>query len=466
MGGHAQAARFIVNMTTGKAKASGTLKEREVYKQELITRFIRSKTHPTIGMAWSQIEGTTFTGEEAEWSKDLVDLMIPMNVEDMYEVFNNSLPNQGDGIPWSQLATNIAGSIASSSGWGANTYFTADDVIRTYFPTTDGTRYRYKDMEPYIQNLAKLFIPETKIIMGEQRSKVRTIDEIMGIWLEETVGSKKGQLDVQELSKARLYLLQRMIKQNDKGNWIVVDNDVIKRATNTETGEINAADLGYKLFQKAIKTGADFDKSKSDIYNAKWGVPPEEDEDKELTSKEKAKKEFHDMADQVRDRELAPAGFDPTIYDPLLKAWEDKYAPRLSELQDEEGNFTNEAIDAIENNPNFLYKYVSEEWNYTIRNSNFNPIPIGIIYTIQNYGIKKDGTRSAYNRYAWEKWILPQMLREEHMKTLNFTDMPSGMLNIPVHKDRSMTPNLLQRMVYYNIEINHDGTTGKGLPNE
>lgn len=464
LGGHAQAARFIVNMTTGKAKSSGTLREREIHKQELITRFIRSKTHPTIGMAWSQIQGTTFTGEEFEWEKDYLDLMLSMNVEDIYELVNNSLPTQGDGIPWSQIGGNIVGGILSSSGFGAQTYFTADDVIRTYFPTTDGTRYRYKDMELYIQNLAKLFIPETKRIMGEQRSKERTIDAIMGIWLEETVGSKKGQLNTQELSKARLYLLQRMIEQDDDGDWIVVDNDVIKRATNAETGEVNAADLGYKLFQKAIEVGARFDQSKSDIYNTKWGVPPEEDEDKELTSNEQAKKEYHDIAEQARDRELAPAGYDPTIADPLRKAWEDRYAPALPKLQDEDGNFTDEAIDAIENNPSILNRYVSEEWKYTIRNSNFNPIPIGILYTIQNYGIKTDGTRSSYNKYAWEKWILPQILREEHMKTLNFTHMPSGMLNIPVQEDRKLTPNLLQQMVYYNIELNHDGTSGKGLP--
>ena len=50
------------------------------------------------------------------------------------------------------------------------------------------------------------------------------------------------------------------------------------------------------------------------------------------------------------------------------------------------------------------------------------------------------------------------------MKTLNFTHMPSGMLNIPVQEDRKLTPNLLQQMVYYNIELNHDGTSGKGLP--
>ena len=52
------------------------------------------------------------------------------------------------------------------------------------------------------------------------------------------------------------------------------------------------------------------------------------------------------------------------------------------------------------------------------------------------------------------------------MDTLNFTTMPSGMLDIPVQEDRKLTPNLLQKMVYYNVEINQDGTTEKGLPIE
>ena len=61
---------------------------------------------------------------------------------------------------------------------------------------------------------------------------------------------------------------------------------------------------------------------------------------------------------------------------------------------------------------------------------------------------------------------MPQILRERHMETLNFTSMPSGMLDIPVQEDRKLTPNLLQKMIYYNVEINQDGTTGNGLPIE
>ena len=172
------------------------------------------------------------------------------------------------------------------------------------------------------------------------------------------------------------------------------------------------------------------------------------------------------MAKQASARENSPTGFDSTIYDPLKKEWEDKYAPRISELRDENGNFTDEAIRAIENNPDILNKYVTEEWKYTIRNKNTQPIPIGIIYAINSLGINQDGRKSSYNKYTWEKFILPQILREIHMDTLNFTTMPSGMLDIPVQEDRKLTPNLLQKMVYYNVEINQDGTTEKGLPIE
>jgi hypothetical protein len=35
-----------------------------------------------------------------------------------------------------------------------------------------------------------------------------------------------------------------------------------------------------------------------------------------------------------------------------------------------------------------------------------------------------------------------------------------------VKKDHQLTPDLLQEMLYYNVEINHDGTTGQGLPIE
>ena len=265
LGGNGQSARFIVNAITGKAKSSGTDVERVRHRGEIIERFIRSKSNPTLGVAWSARQGENFTGEPFEWNQELWNLVLSMNAEDTYEIFANSLPTQGDELPFAKMAQNIAGGVLSTSGAGGQTYFTADDVIRTYFPTTDGTRYRYKDMEPYIQYLAKLFIPETEQMFNEHRSREKSLDEIMLIWDMET--GSRGDLTTEELSKARLYLLQRTIKQDDEGDWIVADNDVIKKATNTDTGRINAADLAYKLFQKAIKISSDFDIARATIYN-------------------------------------------------------------------------------------------------------------------------------------------------------------------------------------------------------
>ena len=467
LGGNGQSARFIVNMTTGKAKSSGTDIERVKYRADLTTRFIRSKSNPTIGVAWSGLSGETFTGEPFEFDQELWNLVLSMNAEDTYEIFANSLPSQGDELPYAKIGQNFAGGMLSTSGAGGQTYFTADDVIRSYFPTKDGTRYRYKDMEPYVQSLAKLFIPETKQMFGEVRSREKDIDEIMSIWLMEAEGTSRADLTAEELSKARLYLLQRMVTQDNNGNWVIQDNDIIKKAINTDTGQISNSTLGYALFQKVIKESSNFDIAKTTLYNVKYGVlPVVEDDDKEKSTLQKAKEEYHELAKQASARENSPTGFDSTIYDPLKKEWEDKYAPRISELRDENGNFTDEAIRAIENNPDILNKYVTEEWKYTIRNKNTQPIPIGIIYAINSLGINQDGRKSSYNKYTWEKFILPQILREKHMDTLNFTTMPSGMLDIPVQEDRKLTPNLLQKMVYYNVEINQDGTTEKGLPIE
>ena len=245
LGGNGQSIRFVANMATEKAKSSGTDVDRVVYRGDLIKRFARSKANPTLGTAWDFMEGKGFLGETFEWDKEMWELVLSMNAEDTYEIFNNSLPKQGDELPWAKLATNVAGASLSTSGAGGQTYFTADEVIRTYFPTTDGTRYRYKDMEPYVQSVAKLLIPETKQMFGEQRSRHKDIDEVMAIWFEEAGAEKRSVLTVQELSDARLYLIQRMITQDDNGNWTIQDKDIIQRATDKETGEISTARLGY-----------------------------------------------------------------------------------------------------------------------------------------------------------------------------------------------------------------------------
>ena len=135
-------------------------------------------------------------------------------------------------------------------------------------------------------------------------------------------------------------------------------------------------------------------------------------------------------------------------------------------MKNEEGRFTNKAIQAIEKNPSILNKYVSEEWKYTIRNHHSKPIPIGLLNNIFTFGFNKDGSYSSAYLSAWEKYKLPQLLREEQIKTYGFKTFRSGMLDIPVKKDHQLTPDLLQEMLYYNVEINHDGTTGQGLPIE
>jgi len=469
LGGYAQAVRFLANMYSGRKVSSGTQNEREMERGEIIENFLRSKGSPPVGALYSAfVKKETFTGEPFEWNKDLWELMISMNVQDTYEIFANSLPEDDEGRPFSRMAKNIAKSVASSLGAGAQTYVTADDIIRGYFVNKDGTRYRYSEMEPYIQAVAKTVIPETNEIFGDLASKEKTIDEIMGVWEEETEGSSRGDLNAQEVAKARLYLLQRIVTQDNEGYWRIANRDVIKKGTDPETGKISRSSLGYALFQKALDITREFEDVKNGMYNALYGVKPViVDEDKELEPKFIAKQEYVDAQKAARSRELAPAGFDPYILDPLMEAWEKKYAPRLSELKDEDGiTFTHEAIAAIEKNPSILNRYVTEEWKYTMRNMNQAPIPIGILYAITDLGVNVDGTRSAYSKFAWAKWVLPQILREEHIKTQNFAPFRSGMLDIPVAKEHETTPELLQKMLYYNVIINHDGTTGKGLPND
>ena len=471
LGGNAQAIRFIANMYTGRKKSSGTRNEREMERKDIIEQFVRSKASPPIGTLYSSmIKEETFTGEPWEWDKDLWETMIAMNPSDTYEIIANNMPENNEGQPFSKIAHLVAMIGATSLGAGANTYSTADDVVRGYFINKDGSRYRYTDMEPYMQSVANTVIPVTKEITGSLGDKEKTIEEIMQIWLEElpeAEGTKRGDLNAHEIADARLYLLQRLVAQDENGYWIVKNNNVIKKATDPDTNEISTSALGYALFQEVWETVKEFEDTKNGMYNQKFGAgEPSIPEDKLLDPKYMAKKEYSDIQKAARALANAPAGYDPLIFDPLKKEWEDKYAPKLSELKDEDGKFTEAAIKAIENNPSILDKYVTEEWKYTIRNTNRSPIPIGIIYTIQDFGVLVDGSKSSYSKVAWEKWVLPQILREQHIKTYNFKDMPSNMLNIPVAKDHQMTPDLLQKMLYYNVYINLDGTTSYALPIE
>ena len=468
-GGYGTAVRFITNMYSGRKISSGTEREREMERIDIIENFLRSKASPPIGVLYSAlVKGTDYTGEKFEWSKDLWDLMISMNVQDTYEMIANAVPSNAEESLFGRLATNMLKAVGVSTGIGAQTYWTADDVVRGYFVNTDGTIYRYNDLEGYLQTTANLLIPETGTLTGSLSSKEKTMDEIMSIWLEElpeAEGTRRGDLNSSQIADARLYLLQRLVTQDSNGSWSVADKGVIKKAMDAETREVDGARLGYALLQQVISTTDEFEDTKNGMYNQKYGAgEPPEDKEKKLDPLYIAKKEYLDIVKAARDRRMTSSDFDPTIYDPLKKAWEDKYAPNLSALKDENGNFTEAAIAAIENDPTILNRYVTEEWKHTLRNINRSPMPYGIILGITELGVNKDGTRSSYSLYAWEKWVLPQILREEHIKTYNFASMRSGMLDIPVAKDHKLTPELLQKMVYYNIYINVDGTTSYALP--
>ena len=101
-----------------------------------------------------------------------------------------------------------------------------------------------------------------------------------------------------------------------------------------------------------------------------------------------------------------------------------------------------------------------------MRNQHNKSIPFGVLRNIFAYGYNKDGTYSSGYVAAWERYRLPQILREQHIKTYNFDSFRSGVLDIPVQEDRKLTPELLQMMIYYNIDMDMNGTTRKGLPIE
>ena len=99
-----------------------------------------------------------------------------------------------------------------------------------------------------------------------------------------------------------------------------------------------------------------------------------------------------------------------------------------------------------------------------MRNQNSKSIPVGLLNNIFAYGYNKDGSFSSGYTSAWEKYRLPQLLREEHIKTYKFQAFKSGVLDVPVQKDREVTPELLQKMIYYNVDLDLNGTTRKDLP--
>ncbi len=465
IGGYGPSVRFIANLITGQTVTSGTDREYEINRLESALRFARSKLNPILGklsdFMETELGGEGFMGEKFDWTEDLWDLVIGMNAKESAEILMNSLPPEDGGnayVPWAMMGL-------STFGAGANPYFTADTVTHTYFVGKDGTRYRFSELEPYMQSLAGQLVPDTESIIPNTE---RTIEEVMDIYNGKS--GSRDDLTYQEVLKARLFKLSTLVVVDENNKWKINDPniiDAVKRGditgSSTPQGPISAS-LSWELYKKVIDIEKQWNERTDNIFNIKFGVSPDKDISKIEDDNVRAAAEY---IEAIKNAEYE-LGTNSTIYNENKKQWEDKYAPKLSELKDkEEGKrFTDEAIKAIEKNPNILNKYVTEEWKYTIRNQHNKSIPIGILKNIFALGYNKDGTYSSAFTAAWERYRLPQLLREQHIKTYNFDSFRSGVLDIPVQEDRKLTPELLQMMIYYNIDMDMDGTTRKGLPIE
>ena len=316
-----------------------------------------------------------------------------------------------------------------------------------------------------MQSLAGQLVPDTESIIPNTE---RTIEEVMDIYNGKS--GSRDDLTYQEVLKARLFKLSTLVVVDENNKWKINDPniiDAVKRGditgSSTPQGPISAS-LSWELYKKVIDIEKQWNERTDNIFNIKFGVSPDKDISKIEDDNVRAAAEY---IEAIKNAEYE-LGTNSTIYNENKKQWEDKYAPKLSELKDkEEGKrFTDEAIKAIEKNPNILNKYVTEEWKYTIRNQHNKSIPIGILKNIFALGYNKDGTYSSAFTAAWERYRLPQLLREQHIKTYNFDSFRSGVLDIPVQEDRKLTPELLQMMIYYNIDMDMNGTTRKGLPIE
>jgi hypothetical protein len=75
----------MVSTTTGRTMTLG-----EGYgtptRKDILIRFLESKENPVVSFFSSLIEGTTFTGEEFDFSTEIVGRFIPMVVQDMYDL--------------------------------------------------------------------------------------------------------------------------------------------------------------------------------------------------------------------------------------------------------------------------------------------------------------------------------------------------------------------------------------------
>ena len=465
IGGYGPSIRFIANLITGQTVTSGTDREYEINRLESAMRFLRSKANPILGkladFMETELGGEGFMGEKFDWTEDLWDLVIGMNAKESAEILMNSLPPEDGGnafVPWAMMGL-------STFGAGANPYFTADTVTHTYFVGKDGTRYRFSELEPYMQSLAGQLVPDTESIIPNTE---RTIEEVMDIYNGKS--GSRDDLTYQEVLKARLFKLSTLVVVDENNKWKINDPniiDAVKRGditgSSTPQGPISAS-LSWELYKKVIDIEKEWNERTDTIFNIKFGPSPDKDISKIEDDNERANAEY---IEAIKNAEYE-LGINSTIYNENKKQWENKYAPRLSELKDkEEGKrFTDEAIKAIEKNPNILNKYVTEEWKYTMRNQHNKSIPFGVLRNIFAYGYNKDGTYSSGYVAAWERYRLPQILREQHIKTYNFDSFRSGVLDIPVQEDRKLTPELLQMMIYYNIDMDMNGTTRKGLPIE
>lgn len=465
IGGYGPSVRFIANLITGQTVTSGTDREYEINRLESALRFARSKLNPILGklsdFMETELGGEGFMGEKFDWTEDLWDLIIGMNAKESAEIVMNSLPPEDGGnayVPWAMIGL-------STFGAGANPYFTADTVTHTYFVGKDGTRYRFSELEPYMQSLAGQLVPDTESIIPNTE---RTIEEVMDIYNGKS--GSRDDLTYQEVLKARLFKLSTLVVVDENNKWKINDPNIIDAVKKGDiTGSSSAqgpisASLSWELYKKVIDIEKEWNERTDTIFNIKFGVSPDKDISEIEDDNVRAAAEY---IEAIKNAEYE-LGTNSTIYNENKKQWEDKYAPKLSELKDkEEGKrFTDEAIKAIEKNPNILNKYVTEEWKYTIRNQHNKSIPIGILKNIFALGYNKDGTYSSAFTAAWERYRLPQLLREQHIKTYNFDSFRSGVLDIPVQEDRKLTPELLQMMIYYNIDMDMNGTTRKGLPIE